>query len=34
MYVLDANVFIEAKNKHYGFDFMPRILGVDRGQTL
>jgi Domain of unknown function (DUF4411) len=23
MYVLDANVFIEAKNKHYGFDFMP-----------
>lgn len=23
MYVLDSNVFIEAKNKHYGFDFAP-----------
>src|SRR5690348_7002126 len=22
-YVLDANVFIEAKNKHYGMDFCP-----------
>lgn len=23
MYVLDANVFIQAKNLHYGFDFCP-----------
>lgn len=23
MYVLDANVFIDAKNRHYGFDFVP-----------
>jgi hypothetical protein len=23
MYVLDSNVFIDAKNRHYGFDFMP-----------
>lgn len=22
-YLLDANVFIEAKNRHYGFDFVP-----------
>ena len=22
-YVLDANVFIQAKNLHYGFDFCP-----------
>lgn len=22
-YLLDANVFIEAKNRHYGFDFCP-----------
>ena len=23
MYLLDANVFIQAKNEHYGFDFCP-----------
>ena len=23
MYLVDANVFIEAKNRHYGFDFCP-----------
>ena len=23
MYLLDANVFIQAKNLHYGFDFCP-----------
>ena len=23
MYLLDANVFIQAKNLHYGFDFVP-----------
>jgi hypothetical protein len=23
MYLLDSNVFIEAKNKYYGFDFVP-----------
>ena len=23
VYLLDANVFIEAKNRHYGFDFCP-----------
>lgn len=23
MYVLDANVFIDAKNRHYGFDIVP-----------
>ncbi len=22
-YILDANVFIQAKNLHYGFDFCP-----------
>lgn len=22
-YLLDANVFIEAKNRYYGFDFCP-----------
>jgi hypothetical protein len=22
-YLLDTNVFIEAKNRHYGFDFCP-----------
>lgn len=22
-YLLDANVFIQAKNRHYGFDFCP-----------
>ncbi|WP_338616997.1 MULTISPECIES: DUF4411 family protein [Alcaligenaceae] len=25
-YLLDANVFIQAKNLQYGFDFCPRIL--------
>lgn len=23
MYLLDSNIFIEAKNRHYGFDFCP-----------
>ena len=23
MYLLDANIFIQAKNLHYGFDFVP-----------
>ena len=23
VYLLDANVFIQAKNLHYGFDFCP-----------
>ena len=23
-YLLDANIFIQAKNLHYGFDFCPR----------
>ena len=22
-YLIDTNVFIEAKNRHYGFDFCP-----------
>lgn len=26
-YVLDANVFIQAKNLHYGFDFCPAFWG-------
>ena len=25
VYVLDANVFIEAKNRYYAFDLMPSI---------
>lgn len=31
-YLLDANVFIEAKNRHYGFDFCPAFWDwlVDR----
>lgn len=24
-YLLDANVFIQAKNLHYGFDFCPAL---------
>ena len=24
-YQLDANVFIQAKNLHYGFDFLPAL---------
>ena len=24
-YLLDANVFIQAKNLHYGFDFCPAV---------
>jgi len=27
-YLLDANVFIQAKNLHYGMDFCPRVLGL------
>ncbi|ANT65111.1 hypothetical protein Ptc2401_01341 [Prosthecochloris sp. CIB 2401] len=26
-YLLDANVFIQAKNLHYGFDFCPAFWG-------
>ena len=33
-YLLDANVFIQAKNLHYGFDFCPAFWDwlVDRNQ--
>ena len=39
-YLLDANVFIQAKNLHYGFDFCPafwdwlvdRNTGGNRGE--
>ncbi|MDE0024503.1 MAG: hypothetical protein OXP69_08835 [Spirochaetaceae bacterium] len=27
-YLVDANVFISAKNLHYGFDFLSGILGL------
>lgn len=36
-YLLDANVFIEAKNRHYGFDFCPAFwdwLVEKNGQGL
>jgi hypothetical protein len=30
-YLLDTNVFIEAKNRHYGFDFCPAFWAwIDR----
>ena len=29
-YLLDADVFIRAKNLHYGFDFCPGFLGLAR----
>ena len=29
-YLLDANVFIQAKNLHYGLDFCPAFLGMAR----
>ena len=34
-YLLDANVFIEAKNRHYGFDFCPAFWDwlVERNQA-
>lgn len=33
-YLLDANVFIEAKNRHYGLDFCPAFWDwlVERNQ--
>ncbi len=32
-YLLDANVFIQAKNLHYGLDFCPgKIVGQERDQ--
>ncbi|MGL5809392.1 MAG: DUF4411 family protein [Nocardioides sp.] len=27
-YLLDANVFIQAKNLHYGMDFAPGFSGI------
>lgn len=30
-YLIDANVLIQAKNLHYGFDFLPCLLGLARG---
>jgi hypothetical protein len=37
-YLLDANVFIQAKNLHYGFDFCPAfgewIVHHDEGRTV
>lgn len=34
MYLLDANIFISAKNLHYGFDFVPAFWDwLDRGQN-
>ena len=30
-YLLDADVFIRAKNLHYGFDFCPAFLGLAGG---
>ena len=34
-YLLDANVFIQAKNLHYGFDFCPAFWDwlVDRNRV-
>jgi hypothetical protein len=37
-YLLDANVFIQAKNQHYGFDFCPAfwdwLLGANTAQLV
>jgi hypothetical protein len=34
MYIIDANVFIQAKNLHYGFDFVPAFWEwLDQGRT-
>lgn len=34
MYLLDANIFITAKNLHYGFDFVPAFWEwIDQGHT-
>ncbi len=34
-YLLDANVFIEAKNRHYGFDFCPAFWDwLKKGHTV
>jgi hypothetical protein len=33
-YLLDSNVFIEAKNRHYGFDFCPAFWDwIDRAHA-
>jgi len=29
-YLVDTNVFIQAKNLHYGFDFCPAFWGLTR----
>ncbi len=29
MYLLDANVFIDAKNRYYGFDIVPAFWAAD-----
>ena len=28
LYLLDTNIFIQAKNLHYGMDFCPGVLGL------
>lgn len=28
MYLLDANIFIQAKNRHYAFDVVPGFLAM------
>lgn len=34
MYLLDSNIFITAKNRHYGFDFVPAFWDwLDSGHT-
>lgn len=34
MYLLDSNIFITAKNRHYGFDFVPAFWDwLDAGHT-
>lgn len=34
MYLLDANIFIQSKNLHYGFDFVPAFWDwIDQGHA-
>jgi len=33
-YLLDANIFIQAKNLHYGFDFCPAFKRLTIEQKL
>ena len=38
-YLLDSNIFIQAKNLHYGFDFCPAfwdwlVQGKEQGSVL